>query len=106
MRSMIAMILLSAVASCNRPPAAEYSPQVEANFMRGCASRSAPQSYCACVWEKIEAEIPEQQFAALERMPAAQRDASPITRQIQAFATECQSTASRIIDAREQPPAP
>lgn len=91
MRLILLLPVALGLAACAPPAPATYSPQVEANFLRACQSRNAPESYCSCVWEKVEAQISPRDFEALERMPAAQREASPVTRQIAGFAMECQS---------------
>ncbi len=90
MRAIAFLAAVLSLAACTPAPAS-YPPQVEANFMRGCQNRGAPESYCSCVWEKVEAQISPRDFESLERMPAAQREAHPLTRRIAGFAMECQS---------------
>ena len=105
MRSIFAVVLMLGLAACAPPAPASYPPQVEANFMRGCENRGATQSYCSCVWEKVEAQISPRDFEALERMPAAQRETHPLTRQIAGFAMECQA-APAAAPAQEPPAKP
>lgn len=84
----IAFVLGVALAGCGAP-AAGYPPQYELNFVRACQAHSPPAGVCQCTWDKVEAQIPRNEFDAFERMPAAQRPSSPIQRQLQSFALEC-----------------
>lgn len=84
-------ILLGCVvlaAACGRS-AAGYPPEYELNFMQACEARSTVPGMCACTWDKIEAEVPPADFIALERLPAAEREAHPLKRQIDDYALAC-----------------
>jgi hypothetical protein len=61
----------------------------ELNFTRACEAQGAPATLCACVWDKIEAEIPRRDFEALERLPITERTAHPLQRQIAGYALAC-----------------
>lgn len=57
--------------------------------MRACEPRSAVPGQCACVWDKIEAEVPSDEFAALDQMPGPQREAHPLMQQISGYSVAC-----------------
>jgi hypothetical protein len=86
-RAAFALVLFLA-AGCG-PPRTGYPPAYERNFMRACEARSAIPDLCACMWDKIEADIAPDAFAALERLPTAERDAHPLKRQIDGYALTC-----------------
>ena len=49
----------------------------------------AVQGLCACIWDKIEAEVPPNDFAALERLPGPEREAHPLMAQINEYSFAC-----------------
>jgi len=103
MRMTIAILALVSLAACG-PAAVGYPPGVEMNFMQACQSQGAESTLCACTWDRIEAEIEPNDFAALERLPGPEREAHPITGQIEQFAMACNaSTAAAPV---EPAPAP
>lgn len=87
MRATLVLLLL-ALASCGQSSTG-YPPQYEVNFMRACESRSTVTGLCGCTWDKIEAGVTVAEFTALEAMPAAQRETSPVKQRIEGYAMEC-----------------
>lgn len=81
----IAMLTL---ASCGKASQG-YPPDYEFNFTRACAAQGAGDAYCACTWDKIEANIPAADFAAFERLPVAARASHPLQTQISGYADDC-----------------
>ena len=88
MRLWAVLIAAAALTACQQQPAG-YTPEYRLNFVRACEAQRPPAGICQCTWERIETEIPRADFDALERMPAAQRDASPIQARIRDLALEC-----------------
>lgn len=88
MRRLILLGCVLLTTACGRP-AAGYPAEYELNFMQACEARSAVPGLCACTWAKIEAEVPPADFAALERLPAVEREAHPLKRQIDDYALTC-----------------
>ncbi len=88
MRAWLVLGVALLAAACS-PPARTYGPEVEVNFMRACEDRSEVTGLCACIWERIEAEVSPNDFVALERMPGPAREAHPLTEQINGYATAC-----------------
>jgi len=102
---LIAGATALALAGCT-PPAptpAGYPPQYEVSFMRGCEGQNPAPGVCACIWDRIEAEVPPSDFAALDRMPGPQREAHPLMDQINGYALACRTARE---PAAEPPPAP
>jgi hypothetical protein len=93
------MLLLVA---CGRPEA-RYPPEYETNFMNACQGQGSTRQRCACIWEKIEANIDPNSFAALEQLPGPEREAHPLMQQIQQFGLQCQEPS---VGGAEPPPAP
>jgi hypothetical protein len=77
-----------ALAACGKASQG-YPPDYEFNFTRACATQGAGAAYCACTWDKIEANIPAADFAAFERLPAAGRASHPLQAQISRYANDC-----------------
>lgn len=77
-----------ALMACSQPPAT-YAADVEPNFMVACESQGSSNALCACVWDKIEANITPNDFAALESLPGPQREAHPLTLQISSYVSDC-----------------
>ena len=102
MRTLLA--LAAVLAACSPPAPARYPAQYEAGFMRGCEGQNPVPGVCACIWERIEAEIAPDAFAALERLPAPQREAHPLMQQINGYAAVCHSALAP--PQTEPPPAP
>lgn len=84
---LIAAVALSACGQ--REDAKAYPPGYEIQFMQGCESQSDSRALCACIWDKIEAEVPAADFAALDRMPGPQREAHPLMTQINNYSFAC-----------------
>jgi hypothetical protein len=95
---------LFALAACTQQPA-EYPPQVEMNFRNACEAQSPPDGVCACVWERIEAEVPPADLMALELLPINERESDPLAQQIAGYAVAC-NTALAPAPETEQTPAP
>jgi hypothetical protein len=90
-RKMRLLLTLSLVllAACS-PRVRTYPPQSEITFMRACSAQpGALVQRCACMWDKIEAGVDPNDFAALERMPGPQRNAHPLMQQILGYKQEC-----------------
>jgi len=84
------LVPMLALAACTAQPAT-YAPDVERNFTAACQARAAASSseVCGCVWDRIEAEISPSDFLALERLPAAEREAHALTAQINGYIEAC-----------------
>lgn len=78
----------SLIAACTQQPAT-YSPDYERNFVTACEAQGSSNALCSCTWDRIEAEISPGDFTALERMPGPQRDAHPLTAQINGYVEAC-----------------
>lgn len=88
-RSVVSLpAFLLMLAACGRIEQ-NYPFGYERNFLTACDAQNPGQGVCACIWEKIETEVPRQDFEALERVPAAMRESQPLTRQIENFALMC-----------------
>lgn len=96
----LAAFALLLLAACGRQG---YPPEYEFNFMQACEARSQVAGLCACTWDRIEAEVPPADFAALERLPAAERGAHPLKLQIDEYALVCARRLSS--EAPPQPPS-
>jgi hypothetical protein len=109
MRQWLLLIPVLALAACNPQPAS-YPPEVERNFTAACQARAASSSseVCGCVWDRIEAEISPSDFAALERLPGPQREAHPLTAQINGYIEACnvEVTPPASIAPGDEVPAP
>ncbi len=82
-----------ALAACGRAERG-YTPEHQRNFTLGCAAGSAEaEALCACIWEKIEAEVPRPDFESLDHAPRAERAAHPVAQRISAFAAQCRAGA-------------
>lgn len=94
MRFAAVMILVGALAACGcGSPEPGYPPGYELNFMRACEAQGALAEFCACTWDKIEADVAPGDFAALELVPAGERQAHPLQLQIERYAEACRAPA-------------
>lgn len=109
MRRWLLLVPMLALTACNPQPAS-YPPEYERNFMAACEARAASSSdeVCGCVWDRIEAEISPSDFAAFERLPAATREAHPLTAQINGYIEACnvEITPPATISPGDVAPAP
>jgi hypothetical protein len=96
---LLVLVAVLALAACGQQQA--YPPGYEMNFMSACEQRSAIPGQCACVWDKIETEVPADEFAALDQMPGPQREAHPLMQQINGYSLACANELQR-----EQPATP
>jgi hypothetical protein len=87
MRFVFAALALC-MAGCG-PIQRGYPPQYELNFMRSCQAAGTSAEVCGCTWAKIEENVPRAEFDRFERLPAAERPASPLQRQLISYAIEC-----------------
>lgn len=88
MRSLLAFAIL-ALAACGPQAEPAYTPEYSFGFTQSCTAQSGSRELCTCIWGKIEANVPRADFDALERTPAAERSAHPLSRQIEGYAVEC-----------------
>ena len=108
MRGLMALLVL-ALGACTPPAPATFPPGTEMTFMSACQRQGAPEGYCSCVWDRIEAEVPPGEFVALERLSGPEREAHPLTRQIAGYALACRPTsapATTTTDGGEPKPTP
>lgn len=102
MRFMSAIVVF-VLAACSPPPVeTTYAPGVEQNFMRACEAESVVPGLCGCTWDRIEAGVAPADFAALERLSAAERQSHPLTARIEGYALACGADAA----ADAEPSAP
>lgn len=87
MRWIVALVPLL-LAACNQQ-SATYTPDFERNFVTACEAQGSSNALCSCTWDRIEAEISPDDFAALEAMPGPQREAHPLTAQINGYVEAC-----------------
>jgi hypothetical protein len=101
------LVSLLAMAACTQQPAT-YAPDVERNFMVACEAQGSSNALCSCTWDKIEAEVPPGDFAALERMPGPEREGHPLTAQINGYVETCNASLTPQVEpgAEEVVPEP
>lgn len=100
MRIALGLLAALALAACNQQSRA-YPPEYEMNFMRTCEPRSDTPGQCACIWDRIEENVPADEFAALDQLPGPQRDAHPLMQQITGYSLACRAELTG-----EQPATP
>jgi hypothetical protein len=104
-RAAFAVLLILCLGACERR-AARYPPGYETNFMTACeAQAGALPERCACIWDRIEADIAPDDFRALELLPGPERQTHPLMRQIEGYRQACLAAfpgETRV----EPPPAP
>lgn len=101
---VLALVVVLALTACGRE-ATTYPPEYELNFMTACEAQSSLPGLCGCTWARIEAEIPPNDFVALERLPGPEREAHPLTAQIAEYALACTAELTPA-PAGEPAPAP
>lgn len=104
-RKVFAVAALTFLAACGQQ-GADYPPQVELNFRNACEASSQIEGLCACVWERIEAEVPASDLMALERLPINERQAHPLTSQIETYSYACAEELGATAPSTEPAPAP
>lgn len=90
MRALLFVGLLL-MAACGKAGPEAYPPGYRQNFMQACERQGAPEAFCGCVWDQIEAHVAPRDFAALERLSPMQRDASPLQAQIAGYSAACKT---------------
>jgi hypothetical protein len=105
MRLAFAVLIMVCLAACERR-AATYPPGYETNFMTACeAQPGAIAERCACIWDRIEAEIDPDDLSALELLPGPERQTHPLMQQIEGYRQAC--LAAFPVEAPGEPtPAP
>lgn len=105
MRFAVALLVVVSLAACAPRPAG-YPPGFETNFMTACeAQPGAIAERCACIWDRIEADIAPDDFRALEALPGPERLAHPLMRQIEGYRQACLA-AFPVETGVELPPPP
>lgn len=104
-RNAVVVAALAFVTACGQQDAA-YPPQIEMNFRNACEASSQIEGLCACVWERIEAEVPARDLMALERLPINERQAHPLTQQIETYSYACAEQLGATAPSTEPAPAP
>ncbi|GIK51021.1 MAG: hypothetical protein KJZ75_14180 [Hyphomonadaceae bacterium] len=102
-RALVAFAACAALAACGRAEQKSYPADYQFNFMRACEAQSDLPGLCACTWERIEAQIDPNDFAALERLPGPERQAHPLTQQIEQITLACHASLSQAQPAEPTP---
>lgn len=101
----LALVSLLALAACTQQPVG-YAPGVEMTFMSSCQAQGSSAALCSCVWDRIEADVPPNDFAALERLPGPEREAHPIMAQIRGYSESCNVTLAPPVEPTGEEPVP
>jgi len=100
-------LLLAACTPAPAPAPATYTADFERNFVTRCEAEGSSAALCNCTWERIEAEVAPEDFTALERLPAVERDTHPLLAQIGGYRDACAASLTPLPgDPLEQVPAP
>jgi hypothetical protein len=102
---LLAFVTLLVLSACNPQPAS-YPPDYERNFMTACEAQGSSNALCACVWDRIEADIPPGDFAALERLPGPEREAHALTAQINGYVEACNIRLAPPLSVGPEEPVP
>jgi len=105
MRLWLGLCALFALAACGQTERV-YPPGVQQGFMQACELESSVPGLCACTWDRIEAEIDPNDFAALERLPGPEREAHSLMRRIGEMRQACYASLSAAPIGEEPTPAP
>lgn len=106
MRVLFVVAIAALAAACGQSGQTSYPPQIEMNFRNACEASSQIEGLCACVWERIEAEVPARDLMALERLPINERQAHPLTQQIETYSYACAEQLDVSEPSTEPAPAP
>jgi hypothetical protein len=102
---LVALVSLLALAAC-KPQPATYAPDVARNFAMACEAQGSTTALCDCVWDRIEADVPPGDFAALERLPGPEREAHPLTAQINGYVEACNVNLEPPVTPTGEEPVP
>lgn len=100
--TLLAAFLL--LASCGQRQAG-YPAEARLNFRNACIEQGAAAGVCDCIWQRIEAEIPAEDFMALERLPIPELVDHPLTAQMDTYRLAC-APPPEVAPSSEPPPAP
>lgn len=91
MKALVALAALTLAAlTLGACGASAYPEQYGFNFRSACERNGGQPAYCACVWDKVEAEIPVTDFVAYDE--AARAGAHhPVADRLTAFSRTCQA---------------
>lgn len=90
---LLSLCALLTLAACGQN-ARTYPPGYEANFTRSCVGAGSTAAMCACMWARIEAEIPVRDFEAADAAIRAGQD-HPVKAKLVEIATSCSPTPSK-----------
>jgi hypothetical protein len=64
-----ATVAVLALAACGDDSAGPkgYTPELRSSFVIDCAAQGTPQNQCACLYDKLEAQIPFRRYEALDK---------------------------------------
>jgi hypothetical protein len=103
MRIILALAVALTLAACGQSAPATYPPEAEFNFRNACQAQGASAAFCGCVWARVVAEVPAEDFIAYERVPFDDKPNHPMTAQIGTYAQACRAEAAPPV---EPSPAP
>jgi hypothetical protein len=75
-------------------------------FMNSCQAQGSSAELCACVWDRVEADVPANDFAALERLPGPEREAHPLMAQIRGYRESCNVAIEPPVTPGPEEPVP
>lgn len=76
-------------------------------FVNSCTAQGSSDELCGCIWDRVEADIPPNDFAALELLPGPEREAHPLMAQIRGYREACSVSLAPPVPVAEEPvPAP
>jgi|CXWL01.1.fsa_nt_gi hypothetical protein len=88
MRGVVLLAVL-VLAACQ--PSTQYPQETQDNFTNSCRLSGASEAHCGCVWARIEAEVPLEEFRAADETLRAGGQ-HPLSQRILAFNEACQAT--------------
>lgn len=87
MRAALLVALLT-LAACG--PSTRYPAEYKENFEQSCRLNGSSEAHCACMWDRVEAEIPVAEFEAADAALRAGQP-HPIATRIEAFDAACRA---------------
>ena len=83
-----------ALGACG-PRAAAYPAEYQQTFKASCAASNGTPAYCDCVWDKIERDIPVEEFIGFDAA-AQNHQPHPLRARIEGYTRQCLSQGQSV----------
>lgn len=91
MKRLLLIAALVAIAGCQRIERSAYPAEYRTAFITSCQVQGESEAHCLCVYDKVQANISQSDFEAID-LAAQAGETHPLQGQIAQYSAECRAS--------------